>query len=428
MSLQQTAIRTDPTHPVPLRDRYHAVRAQSLLLQSPLSAEDAQAQSMPFASPSKWHLAHTTWFFETFVLAQATANYQWLKPHYQVLFNSYYNSIGPQHPRPQRGLLTRPSLDEVIEYRQRVDEAMDRLFDQTGAGSELSQVIELGINHEQQHQELMLTDLKHLLSFNPLYPVYRDDLECSNSAYQQLAWCRFPGGLKTIGANEDRFCFDNETPRHQVQLNPFAIADRPVTNAEYMEFIDDGGYQNAAPWLSDGWDQARQQHWEAPLYWRKLDDQWMQFTLSGLRSIDLHAPVCHISFYEAQAYAAWAGARLPLEAEWEVAAADVPVDGNFVHRRRLHPGGELTGSSNIQLYRMFGDVWEWTGSPYTAYPGYHPTSGALGEYNGKFMCNHLVLRGGSCVSPADHLRASYRNFFQPELRWQFSGVRLARDV
>jgi len=400
-----------------------------MALCAPLSAEDAQAQSMPDASPAKWHLAHTTWFFETFVLAPGMPSYQCFDSHFQVLFNSYYNSVGPQHPRPKRGLLSRPTLEQVIEYRHAVDSAMAQLAD---AGDEpwqrLAAAIEIGINHEQQHQELLLTDIKHLFFCSSLYPVYRADLDQTPTPAQDLEWSEQVGGLCSIGANPARFYFDNEGPQHQVYVQPFAIANRPVSNAEYLSFMRDGGYENAALWLSDGWDKVKTERWNSPLYWEQKDGEWQQFTLSGLRSIDPQAPVTHVSYYEADAYASWTGARLPREAEWEVVAATLPVCGNFVECNRLHPGGVRADTKSVGPARMFGDVWEWTSSPYVAYPGYHAVEGALGEYNGKFMCNQLVLRGGSCVSPADHLRSSYRNFFQPHQRWQFSGIRLARDL
>jgi len=416
-------------HPlIPTLDQLLRVRSQTLDLAAPLSLEDTQAQSMPDASPTKWHLAHTTWFFETFVVLPGLPGYREVNPAFQVLFNSYYNSVGPQHPRPQRGLLTRPALEEVLRYRRTVDQALSELAQDQLGWSAKADVILLGIHHEQQHQELLLTDIKHLLSCNPLHPVYRSDLDMVATPGEDLAWLEFTGGLNAIGADNKDFCFDNETPRHQVFQPPFTLASRPVTNREFADFMADGGYTTPTLWLSDGWDLVRRNNWHAPLYWQNHDGQWLNFTLAGLQPIDPDAPVVHISYFEADAYARWSQARLPNEVEWEIAASAVPVAGNFVEKRRLQPGGSISGANRKLPSRMFGDVWEWTASPYTAYPGYRQDEGALGEYNAKFMCNQLVLRGGSCVSPADHLRASYRNFFQPEHRWQFSGLRLARDL
>jgi len=415
-----------------LAARYRAVRALSLDLRAPLSAEDCQAQSMPDASPIKWHLAHTSWFFETFVLASARSDYRPLDPAYRVLFNSYYQQVGAQHPRPQRGLLTRPSLDEVLAYRHHVDAAVQDLLDQGGAAAQgVASIIALGLHHEEQHQELMLTDAKHLLASNPLRPAYRALAAAQNGQHVARApangaWRAYDGGVWKIGHDGDGFAFDNELPRHAVLLEPFALSTRLVRNADFAAFIADGGYQKPELWLSDGWSMAEARGWTAPLYWERRGGAWWEFTLAGMQPLDAEAPVCHVSFYEADAYATWTGARLPTEAEWEVAAAPRPPRGNFLDSGFLHPRAAHDDSGDTA--QLFGDTWEWTRSAYAPYPGYRTPVGALGEYNGKFMCNQLVLRGGSCATPRDHARASYRNFFPPEARWQFSGIRLAKDV
>ncbi|MGV8942354.1 MAG: ergothioneine biosynthesis protein EgtB [Lysobacter sp.] len=425
-----------------LAARYHAVRQRSRVLAAPLSAEDAMVQSMDDASPSKWHLAHTTWFFERFVLG-AQADYQPVHASWDYLFNSYYQSVGPMHARSRRGLLSRPSLAQVIDYRAQVDARMQRGFERgdfgPGANPELCQRIELGLHHEQQHQELLLTDIKHALWCNPLQPAYRDDLCLASGAARALAWTAHDEAIIEIGApawptTGGTFAFDNESPRHRVLLPAHALANRPVSNAEYRDFMDDGGYRDPRLWLSDGWARIQQDGWTRPLYWDA--DLTQEFTLGGLRAIDPHAPVCHLSYYEAEAFARWAGARLPTEAEWEHAASGVAVAGNFVEDDRLHPApgdaqdaaSPIAGTAPNLPRQMFGDVWEWTSSAYTAYPGFREMPGSLGEYNGKFMCGQQVLRGGSCASPRDHLRASYRNFFHAPDRWQFTGLRLARDA
>jgi ergothioneine biosynthesis protein EgtB len=414
-----------------LVERFRAVRGMSLRLREPLSEEDCLAQSMADASPVKWHLAHTTWFFETFVLTARESAYRPFDPAYAVLFNSYYNSVGEQYSRPHRGLLTRPALAEVIEYRAYVDDLVERLLE-AGASSELETIVELGLQHEQQHQELMLTDLKHLLSCNPLKPAYLPAVETSTVEVPPLGWQRYEEAVHWIGCRDEGFHFDSEGPRHRVLVNGFSLANRLVTNGEYLEFMADDGYSRPEFWLSDGWACAREQSWQSPLYWERSEDSassgWRTMTLSGLRDLESSEPLCHVSYYEADAFATWAGARLPTEAEWEVAAGtESPSQGNFVEEGHLHPrpAGARRGSAPLQL---FGDVWEWTRSAYAAYPGFVPAQGAIGEYNGKFMCNQMVLRGGSCASSRTHLRASYRNFFYPDARWQFSGVRLARDV
>jgi ergothioneine biosynthesis protein EgtB len=395
---------------------YTRVRGATDALTEPLAVEDFVVQSMPDASPAKWHLGHTTWFFETFVLEPAGRPP--VDPRFAVLFNSYYNSVGEQHPRDRRGLVTRPTVGQVLDYRRAVDEAVLALV---AAGDAPLDVVEIGLHHEEQHQELLLTDVKHLFFTNPLRPGYRERAPVAADA-PPLAFHPFAGGLVEIGAGADGFAFDNERPRHRVWLEPFALASRLVTNAEYRAFVDDGGYDRPELWLSDGWRARTAAAWRAPLYWERDDRGWHEFTLAGTRPLDPHAPVCHVSYYEADAYAHWAGARLPREAEWELAAAAAPTDGNFVDDKLLHPAPARAGG----IAQLYGDAWEWTQSPYAPYPGFAPWTGSLGEYNGKFMCNQLVLRGGSCATPARHVRASYRNFFPPETRWQFSGIRLAK--
>ena len=410
-----------------LTARYRDVRELTERLRAPLSAEDCQVQSMDDASPTKWHLAHTSWFFETFVLAPANSGYRPFHPDFAVLFNSYYQQVGPQHPRPRRGMLTRPTLDEVLAYRAHVDRHVLELLGRANGRSEpLSAIIELGLHHEQQHQELLLTDAKHLLAANPLRPAYRAAAASAARAKSvPLRWSAHAGGVGEIGHKGRGFAFDNELPRHRTLLTPFALATRLVTNGEYVAFIEDGGYRNPALWLSDGWNTLHALDWQAPLYWEHRDGAWFEFTLAGLQPLALDAPVCHVSFYEAEAYATWAGARLPTEAEWEVSATGTRIEGNLLDSDRLHP---VAARDAAGMQQLFGDVWEWTRSAYAPYPGYRAPNGALGEYNGKFMCNQQVLRGGSCATPASHIRATYRNFFPPTARWQFSGIRLAKDA
>lgn len=418
-----------------LCDLYRATRAQSLAIAAPLSAEDQAVQSMPDASPTKWHLAHTTWFFETFLLASASADYRPFEPRFAYLFNSYYEGIGARHPRPQRGLLTRPSTPEIAKYRAHVDQKMEELFSRwhrsSARDAERSYLIALGISHEQQHQELMFTDILHAFSCNPLQPAYRADA-CMPSAgaptnSQAPDWLAFPGGVHEVGHTGEGFAFDNEGPRHRVYLRPFRTADRAVTNREWLTFIEEGGYRRPELWLSDGWAAVQANGWNAPLYWSSPDgDQSM--TLWGPQPIDPDAPVCHVSYYEADAFARWAGKRLPTEAEWEVAARALRPAGNTLGADALRPLPPRTPETPGLPRQMFGDVWEWTASPYAPYPGYRAPEGAVGEYNGKFMCNQLVLRGGSCVTPDGHIRSTYRNFFYPHQRWQFSGLRLAEDA
>jgi ergothioneine biosynthesis protein EgtB len=416
-----------------LQAAYRAVRGLTERLCAPLGPEDYVVQSMPDASPVKWHLAHTTWFFETFLLAAFDPGHQPFHPHYGYLFNSYYNAVGDRLPRPRRGLLTRPAVEEVYRYRAHVDAHLGRLLRDADEARlrRLGPLVELGLNHEQQHQELLLTDLKHAFSCNPLRPAYRDPPAppaAVPATSAPAAWIDYPEGVREIGHAGERFAFDNEGPRHRVFLAAFRLAARPVTNGEYRAFVEDGGYQRPEPWLSDGWAARQAQQWEAPLYWERDGDGWVQFTLEGMRPLRDEEPVCHVSYYEADAFARWAGARLPTEAEWEVAAADAPVDGNLLDDERFRPVPAPTAASASHPAQLYGDVWEWTASPYVAYPGYRPVAGALGEYNGKFMCNQLVLRGGSCVTPRSHLRPTYRNFFPPDARWQFSGLRLAKDL
>jgi ergothioneine biosynthesis protein EgtB len=410
-----------------LLERFGQVRQRTLAICAPLCTEDYVVQSMPDASPIKWHLAHTTWFFEQFIVKPRLATYVSPNPGYEYLFNSYYQGAGPMHTRAERGLITRPSVAEVLSYRSHVDRHLQDLLARA-ADPELAELVVLGINHEQQHQELMLTDLKHAFSRNPLLPAY-DQAHRPYGADPMVTqrFIEHSGGVHEIGLPADArlrgFCFDNETPRHRVLLQPFALANRLTTNDEYRQFVRDGGYRRPEFWLSDGWATIRAEQWQRPLYWS--EDLQSEFTLGGLQELDARAPVCHVSFYEADAFARWAEARLPTEAEWEVKAASAAPQGNFYEPGALHPRATAQREGIAQL---FGDVWEWTASPYVGYPGYRPLPGTLGEYNGKFMCSQWVLRGGSCVTPHDHIRASYRNFFYPHMRWQFAGIRLARDV
>ena len=410
-------------HPKPASaqsDHYKAVREATLALTEPLSAEDCAIQSMPDASPAKWHLAHTTWFFETFVLQPHVPGYRIFDPAYGYLFNSYYNTIGERHPRPERGMLSRPSLDGVLAYRRHVDEAL------LSAAELPAELVELGLHHEQQHQELILTDVKHLLSRNPLKPAYQKSWPLTLVHARAPRWIGFAGGLHEIGHAGPGFAFDNETPRHRVWLEDFEMASHPVTHGDFLNFIDDGGYRRPELWLAAGWDLVRVRGWQAPEYWVQRDGQWHTFTLHGEVPVDPNTPICHVSFYEAEAFARWAKARLPGEAEWEVAARGASAQGNFQESGALHPLALREDPANGVLAQAFGDVWEWTRSEYGPYPGYQPAAGAVGEYNGKFMSSQYVLRGGSCATPQSHIRATYRNFVPPEARWQFSGVRLAR--
>lgn len=411
-----------------LTQRYQAVRSTTDRLAEPLGPEDCQIQSMPDASPVKWHLAHTAWFFETFVLVPNFAAYKVFDPAFRYLFNSYYNAVGDRTPRPKRGLMTRPTLETVRAYRAAVDRAMlDYLTDSGRRLPEsVARVIELGINHEQQHQELILTDIKHAFAQNSLRPPYRHGVadDSAKLGSSPLGWTPFTGGLEWVGHDGLGFAFDNEGPRHRVYVEDFLLANRLVTNGEFAAFMEDGGYKRPELWLSDGWNTVQVQQWESPLYWEQVDREWWTSTLGCFRKVSGLEPVCHVSYYEADAFARWAGARLPTEPEWELAAAECDITGNFLEAGHYHPraAGEGTGFA-----QCFGDVWEWTQSPYTPYPGSKPVEGALGEYNAKFMCNQFVLRGGSCATPLSHIRATYRNFFPPEARWQFTGIRLAKD-
>jgi ergothioneine biosynthesis protein EgtB len=408
-------------------ERFHAVRRESEALAVNLTPEDQSIQSMPDVSPTKWHLAHTSWFFETFVLAPHLPGYKPKDPAYRMLFNSYYNAVGDKHPRPQRGLLSRPSLDAVLAYRARVDESVTRLLGNGSVSPTLSSIVELGLNHEQQHQELILTDLKHMLSCNPLRPIYVEKAGAvADAPPGRLDWIDFDEGLVEIGHDGRGFAFDNETPRHRVYVGRRALAARPVTNAEFEAFIADGGYRRSELWLAEGWDWVNAQGVAAPLYWEGRAGERRAFTLHGMLALVPEAPVCHVNLFEADAYARWADARLPTEAEWEVAAGRVPIEGHFVEDGFFHP--RPTSGRGRPLRQLYGDVWEWTQSAYAPYPGFRPAAGAIGEYNGKFMCNQYVLRGGSCATPRSHIRASYRNFFPASARWQFSGFRLARDL
>lgn len=421
------------TEPSLLRQRYRDIRRTSETLCTPLQIEDYVIQSMPDVSPPKWHLAHVSWFFEAFLLKPFLPGYRPLDPLYDHLFNSYYETHGTPYPRAARGLLSRPGVDEIYRFRRHVDEAMATLLSQPPAAqaAEIARRVELGLHHEQQHQELLLMDIKHILAQNPLQPAYRADLAPAPGRVQEkLRWHAYAGGVQEIGHAGPGFAFDCETPRHRQFLEDFRLASRPVSNGEYLSFMVDGGYARSELWLSDGWQLMRQHGWQAPLYWQRRDGFWHEMTLGGLRPLDLAAPVCHISFYEADAYARWAGARLPSEAEWEIAASQaIPAGGvppgNFLDSDHLQP---MAGTAPLQAPgQLFGDVWEWTASAYRPYPGFRPLEGSLGEYNGKFMSGQMVLRGGCCATPRTHLRATYRNFFPPTARWPFAGLRLARD-
>ncbi len=410
-----------------LREQYLAVRALSLDLVVPLSDGDATVQSMPDASPAKWHLAHTTWFFETFILRDHVPGHRPYDEGWAYLFNSYYEAEGARHARPQRGLITRPGLREVIDYRRRVDEAM--LAAMPLIEERCPDLLALGLNHEQQHQELLLTDIKHLFFQNPLGPaVWPDEPSTHDNPHgPELTWHEGPAGLAEIGYSGDSFSFDCEQPSHQHFLSPYALASRPVTNSEWFDFISDHGYATATLWLSDGWAWVQRENITTPLYWRRHDRGWEQFALSGWRPIDPAAPVTHISLYEADAFATWAGKRLPTEQEWEAVARDHDPMGG-IQLDRAGPVQPRSVPRNEGLSSLFGNIWEWTGSAYRPYPGFRTAPGAVGEYNGKFMSGQFVLKGGSCATPRGHVRASYRNFFYPHQRWQFTGLRLAKDL
>ncbi|MET0110500.1 MAG: ergothioneine biosynthesis protein EgtB [Candidatus Thiodiazotropha sp.] len=411
------------------RDRivaeFQRVRRFSETLCQPLQLDDFQIQSIVQTSPPKWHIAHVSWFFEAFVLPHFNPEYRPFDPRFDYIFNSYYYTHGMMHPRPGRGLLSRPTVDDVYRYRAHVDEQMMQLMetiDEEAWGRLAFRVI-LGLNHEEQHQELLLMDVKHNFWSNPLKPAYRDDLQTATGNARAMRWVEQAGGVHRIGHGEDEgFAYDNETPRHALLLSDFRLADRLVTNGEYRVFMEDGGYDDPALWLSDGWALLQREGWRHPLYWEQQEDEWLQFTLGGLSPLNPHEPVCHLSYYEADAYARWSGKRLPLEGELEVVLSQQPLSGNFIDRDQLHPApaGEMG--------QWFGDLWTWSASPYAAYPGFKPLAGSMGEYNGKFMSNQMVLKGGCCATPAGHARASYRNFFYPDERWAFTGLRLAEDA
>jgi ergothioneine biosynthesis protein EgtB len=410
--------------------QYKAVRDMSHQLTHHLSEADQTPQSMTDASPVKWHLAHTTWFFETFILVEHDSSYKLFDEVFPYLFNSYYEQAGPRYSRAHRGLITRPSASHVRDYRAHVDAAMDA-FLQTDRGQQpdITELVELGCHHEQQHQELILTDVLHLFAQNPLYPVFKNNGWAEGSKPPALSFKKFKDGIVDIGHDGEGFSYDNESPRHQVLVHPFKLANRLITNGEYIEFIKDGGYTTPTLWLADGWAHLQQESWQSPLYWENRDGQSYSMTLYGLRPVDLHAPVTHVSYFEANAFANWAGKRLPTEFEWETAQAGRAIHGNFVESHALRPlAADATKADDDGMLQCFGDCWEWTGSSYLGYPGYRPPEGAIGEYNGKFMCGQFVLRGGSCVTSSDHIRASYRNFFYPHQRWQFAGIRLCEDA
>src|SRR6516225_4564307 len=423
-----------------LRDRFHQIRNFTNTLCVGLEPEDCVVQSMPDVSPTKWHLAHTTWFFETFILKKFVTGYRAEIPEYAYLFNSYYNAAGDMHRRDLRGLISRPTLSQAQRYRASVDSHIDDLLSSADETllDEIEPILVLGIHHEQQHQELLITDIKHVFAQNPLYPVFRaggtrDSVRAETRTATAIPrgpyeFIDFEETVTVIGHNGDGFAYDNEGPRHQALVPAFSLATRPVTNGEYIAFIEDNGYSRPEFWLSLGWMTVNEQRWTAPLYWTKRDGAWWNFTLSGLRPVNHSEPVTHISYFEADAYARWAGVRLPTEFEWERAAARSTVDGNFVESGMLHPLASRADPPPATPAQLYGDVWEWTRSSYAPYPGYSTAAGAVGEYNGKFMCNQYVLRGGSCATPRSHIRATYRNFFAPEARWQFSGLRLARDA
>lgn len=401
---------------------YRKIRSETERICSLLQPDDYQVQSIIETSPPKWHLAHVSWFFESFVLSVFTQAYHPFHPKFSYLFNSYYETVGKMQPRPQRGMLSRPTVEEIYYYRAYVDEHMLNLIDEIEVEKwqAFAFSVVLGLNHEQQHQELLFMDIKHNLSVNPLKPAYSDKLTAAVVEAKEMGWIEQTGGLADIGHSGVGFAYDNETPRHQVLVQDHKLATRPVNNEEYLAFIEDDGYLRADLWLSDGWAAVKQGGWQHPLYWQKIDNNWYQYTLGGMRKLNFSEPVCHVSFYEANAYASWSGKRLPIEAELELMLASQPLEGNFTDHNMLHPR-----AGHGQWY---GDVWEWCATPYGPYPGFKPLEGSVGEYNGKFMCNQMVLRGGCCVTPESHIRASYRNFFYPHDRWAFTGIRLAENL
>ena len=417
------------TGAVALLERFHDVRRWSETLCEPLEPEDMMVQSSPDCSPTKWHLAHTSWFFETFVLKAFKPDYVSPHPEYNFLFNSYYNAIGERHERFKRGVISRPTVAQTWAYRNFIDRTIEEFLQ--NAPLETVRVLEpvftLGLNHEQQHQELMLTDIKHALSENPLRPLYIEQSSKQKAVEMPLRWTSFDEGIYEVGHEGNNFAFDNESPRHKVYLNNFALANRLTTNIEYSNFIADGGYRRAELWLAAGWNWIQENKITSPLYWQKEGADWQHFTLNGMQKWEDNAPLCHVSLYEADAFARWSQCRLPTEAEWEIASQSLKIEGHFAESKLFHPQG-LGEESSTRIAQLFGDVWQWTRSQYEPYPGYAPVEGALGEYNGKFMCNQFVLRGASCATPQSHARATYRNFFPPDARWQFSGLRLAKDL
>jgi ergothioneine biosynthesis protein EgtB len=422
---------TDPrSHSEQLLQRYRAVRNFTARLCRDLVPEDFVVQSMADVSPTKWHLAHTSWFFETFVVKVWRPRYRSEVPQYAYLFNSYYNAAGSMHRRDLRGLISRPTVAETYRFRESIDDCVVQLLEDADDAllAEIEPVLTLGLHHEQQHQELLVTDIKHVFAQNPLYPVFRSGAASTpDVATAPQRFIEFEEAIRLIGHDGERFSYDNESPRHRALVLPFSLSHRLITNGEYLEFMEAGGYSRPEFWLSLGWTTVNEQRWRAPLYWEERDGKWWNFTLSGFREVNQAEPVTHVSYFEADAYANWAGARLPTEFEWEHAAADLPVAGNFVDDERFHPAPAADSSSGDAFAQIYGDAWEWTRSAYLPYPGYRAGPGALGEYNGKFMSNQMVLRGGSCATSRDHIRLSYRNFFQPDKRWQFTGIRLARD-
>ena len=416
-----------PDVPRDIVSTYQAVRQITERICAPLAIEDYGLQAMNDASPAKWHLGHVTWFFETFLLKSMLDGYKQVNPAYEYLFNSYYDAVGPQWARAQRGHLSRPTVAEVYDFRSIVDRGMLDLVEATGPEGlrSLGGLVTMGLNHEQQHQELLITDIKYNLSVNPLRPAYHDTELPEAASAPPLRWMPYSGGVVWSGHDREGFAFDNEWPRHQNFVAPFKIASRMTTNGEFIEFIEAGGYERSDLWLSEGWKMVQQEGWETPLYWERIDGEWWSQTMSGMRRIDEHGPVAHVSYFEADAFARWSEKRLPTEHEWEHAASPEPITGNFLESGLYHPASAPAGDEGLQ--QIYGDLWEWTQSPYTPYPGYRPLDGALGEYNGKFMVNQMVLRGGSCATPQDHIRPSYRNFFPPDARWQFSGIRLADE-
>ena len=422
--------RTIPASKSELEQRYRRVRRFSGKLCETLEPEDYVIQTMPETSPVKWHLAHTSWFFETFVLKQFFPDYQSMHPQFGFLFNSYYNTVGPFYSRPHRGLLSRPTVKEVFHYRADIDLLVSDLIESADEQllAKLEPILILGLHHEQQHQELMLTDVKNVFWQNPLRPTFRKRDKIETSTVPPIEWLKSEEGLYWVGHEGSEFSYDNEGPRHRAFVPAFCLASRLVTNAGFLAFMEDGGYRRPELWLSLGWTAVNERGWDSPLYWEKRDGRWFTMTLAGMTELIPEEPVCHVSLFEADAYARWSGARLPAEEEWETASSGLPLKGNFVESELFHVAPLASPASAGKPAQMFGDVWEWTRSSYSPYPGYSAAAGALGEYNGKFMCNQYVLRGGSCATSQGHIRRSYRNFFPPDARWQFMGIRLAKDL